>query len=204
MIKEPKKIKEEQLSRDFDFIGYDLLEKDGNISALTNCGGFDETFKPEEQNKYGLITQYERAKEIQLMLPKNNPNEDHAYCQLFEVWRHKFIGRNGSFNKEFCVNLEYHLCETFRKSTNNEVKNFWCDGILYKKLSKKSVNDKRKLETTAWIGKNGQIKYKMIIYMGERSLRRFAKGTSMNDCVPNSDTTEWIDIDLNNNRNDKF
>jgi hypothetical protein len=28
----------------FNFIGYDLLDKDYNVSALSNCGGIDETF----------------------------------------------------------------------------------------------------------------------------------------------------------------
>ena len=28
----------------FAFIGYDLLDKDYSVSALRNCGGFDETF----------------------------------------------------------------------------------------------------------------------------------------------------------------
>ena len=29
-------------------VGYDLIEKGGNISALTNCGGFDESFLPKD------------------------------------------------------------------------------------------------------------------------------------------------------------
>ena len=28
----------------YEFMGYDLLDQDFSISALTNCGGFDETF----------------------------------------------------------------------------------------------------------------------------------------------------------------
>lgn len=99
VIKEPLSTKQIQLERDFDFIGYDLIETGGIISALTNCGGFDETFRPEEQNIYGLISDYDRAKEIQIMLPINNQNENHAYCHLFEVWRHKFIGRRKFFKE---------------------------------------------------------------------------------------------------------
>ena len=196
VVKEPLKTRQIQLERDFDFIGYDLIETGGSISALTNCGGFDKTFKPKEQNIYGLISDYDRAKEIQIMLPINNPDEDHAHCHLFEVWRHKFIGRNGSFNEEFCVHLEYHLCSTFEKSNQKELKGFWCDGVSYKKLSKKIINDKRLIETTVWIGKDGQGKYQMTIYLGKKSLRRFAKGTSMIDCVPSDETMNWIDISI--------
>jgi len=92
VIKEPKKEKAE-LNADFEFIGYDLIEKEGDISALTNCGGFDETFSPTDLNQYGLISDFEKAKNIQTELPKNNPEEHHADCYLYEVWRHKTIGR---------------------------------------------------------------------------------------------------------------
>jgi hypothetical protein len=40
----------------FTFIGYDLLDKDNTISALSNCGGFDETFSPLDLNEFGLLS----------------------------------------------------------------------------------------------------------------------------------------------------
>ena len=92
VIKEPKS-ENANLKSEYDFIGYDLVEKDGDISALTNCGGFDETFLPQELNQYGLISDYDKAKKIQIELIKNNPEEHHADCYLYEVWRHKTIGR---------------------------------------------------------------------------------------------------------------
>ncbi|WP_431211813.1 hypothetical protein ACQ86N_39410 [Puia sp. P3] len=48
----------------FEFIGYDLLDKYYDISALSNCGGFDETFRPEELNQFGLVEDFNRAMEI--------------------------------------------------------------------------------------------------------------------------------------------
>lgn len=92
VIKEPKS-ENANLNLEFDFIGYDLVEKDGDISALTNCGGFDETFSPQELNQYGLISEYTKAKKVQIELIKNNPEEHQADCYLYEVWRHKTIGR---------------------------------------------------------------------------------------------------------------
>ena len=97
VIKEPNKQKAE-LETEFDFVGYDLIEKDGDISALTNCGGFDETFLPTDLNEFGLISDYEKAKKIQTDLPINNPAEHHADCYLYEVWRHKNIGRKTAYN----------------------------------------------------------------------------------------------------------
>lgn len=92
IIKEPKSEKAD-LSKEYDFIGYDLIEIGGDVSALTNCGGFDETFLPIDLNAYGLISEYDKAKKIVKELPINNPDEQHTDCYLYEVWRHKIIGR---------------------------------------------------------------------------------------------------------------
>lgn len=92
VIREPDEAKTD-LSTNFDFIGYDLTERGGNVSALTNCGGFDESFLPSDLNKFGLIDEWAKAKKIQKDLRINNPKEPHADCYLYEVWRHKTIGR---------------------------------------------------------------------------------------------------------------
>ncbi len=92
VIREPNESKMD-LSTNFDFIGYDLIERGGNVSALTNCGGFDESFLPSDLNEFGLIHEWTKAKKIQKDLRINNPEEHHADCYLYEVWRHKTIGR---------------------------------------------------------------------------------------------------------------
>ena len=77
----------------FEFIGYDLLDKYYDISALSNCGGFDETFRPEELNQFGLIEDFDRAMEIKENLLSNNPEEVHADTNAIAIWRHKYLGR---------------------------------------------------------------------------------------------------------------
>jgi len=77
----------------FEFIGYDLLDKDYSVSALTNCGGFDETFLPHDLNKVGLIDDYDMAYDIKKRLFNNNPEEHHADTNVIAVWRHNKIGR---------------------------------------------------------------------------------------------------------------
>lgn len=77
----------------FSFIGYDLLDKQYYISALTNCGGFDETFLPTELNQFGLIEDYSKAYEIKSKLLENNPEEEHANTNVIAIWRHLTIGR---------------------------------------------------------------------------------------------------------------
>ncbi|MVO07765.1 hypothetical protein GOQ30_01140 [Flavobacterium sp. TP390] len=77
----------------FEFVGYELLDRDFSISALTNCGGFDETFLPTDLNDKGLIDDFTKAYEIKKMLIENNPDEHHADTNVIAVWRHKTIGR---------------------------------------------------------------------------------------------------------------
>lgn len=71
---------------DFVFCGYDLAES-FEVSALTNCGGFDETFTYKDLNSLGLIPDFLTAQKIKINLAENNPNDDHAFCLLFAIWR---------------------------------------------------------------------------------------------------------------------
>jgi len=93
-----------------------------------------------------------------------------------------------SFTEEFCLTLEYYLSEALETSGDVMGRGFWCDGVLKpseEQLAKKNVNDKRRIETTAFIGVDGQTRFDLIIYLGKYSLRRYARGTSLEDCLPN-------------------
>lgn len=78
---------------DYEFVGYDLLDQNFSISALTNCGGFDETFLPTDLNDKGLIDEFTKAYDIKKRLLANNPEEYHADTNVIAVWRHRTIGR---------------------------------------------------------------------------------------------------------------
>jgi len=78
---------------DYEFVGYDLLDQDFNISALSNCGGFNETFLPSDLNDKGLIDDFTKAYDIKKRLLENNPEEHHADTNVIAIWRHKTIGR---------------------------------------------------------------------------------------------------------------
>ena len=92
IVKEPNAIKAD-LSDQFEFVGYDLITIGGDTSALSNGGGFDNTFLATDLNTFGLISDYNKVKTIQRELPLNNPDQDDTTCCLYEVWRHKIIGR---------------------------------------------------------------------------------------------------------------
>ena len=87
-IREPTDgvIKEFNDSR-FVFCGFDLLDETTAVSALTNCGGFPESFANSELTQLGLLSRFERAREVQDALLQNNPNEPHADCTLWALWR---------------------------------------------------------------------------------------------------------------------
>ncbi len=72
---------------DFHFVGYDLLDHDHSISALTNCGGFPDAFDNAELSTKGLLTDYGRAKEIQNLLRTLHPEEHHADCNIWAIFR---------------------------------------------------------------------------------------------------------------------
>lgn len=74
----------------FRLYGYDLLEDFTRISALTNCGGFNKAFLPKDITEYGLIKEFDKAKQIQLLLANEYPNEEHAECSLWAVWKMEF------------------------------------------------------------------------------------------------------------------
>jgi hypothetical protein len=76
-----------QVPERFEFIGYDLLEKDSGISALTNCGGFPKAFSNSELSEKGLLVGHERSRTVQDALIREYPNEHHADCYLWAIFR---------------------------------------------------------------------------------------------------------------------
>ncbi len=71
----------------FDFVGYDVVDIHGDISALTNCGGFPDVFSNEELNPYGLLATRDRAIDVQAALKTLHPDERHADCHVWAVFR---------------------------------------------------------------------------------------------------------------------
>lgn len=71
----------------FVFYGYDLLDEGSAISALTNCGGFDQAFNSSDISDVGLLEDYLFARKVQRRLRQNYPHEPHAACDLWALWR---------------------------------------------------------------------------------------------------------------------
>lgn len=106
-------------------------------------------------------------------------------------------------DQDFCDFLEYELCRAFENSDKEKVKGFWCDGVLLSETddsySKKYVNDNKKVRFRAFIGKDGQSEYGLILKFGKKALSRFARGLDIKECIPKQNIDDWFDIDIDNN-----
>ena len=72
----------------FSFAGFDVLDVHGDVSALTNCGGFDDVFAPEELNALGLLDERDRARLVRRELRRAYPEvHHHAVCDVWALWR---------------------------------------------------------------------------------------------------------------------
>lgn len=71
----------------FQLFGYDLVDRRGHVSALSNCGGFPDAFDKDELTHNGLIGSCRRALQIQIHLRKNYPEEPHADCDVWAIFR---------------------------------------------------------------------------------------------------------------------
>ena len=64
-----------QVPEGFEFIGYDLLDKESGTSALTNCGGFPKAFSNSELSEKGLLRTHARARTVHDALVREYPQE---------------------------------------------------------------------------------------------------------------------------------
>ncbi len=72
----------------FKFCGYDLVEQGTGISAITNCGAdWGDALDYNLLNQYGLFSDYRQAALAQMDLPELFPDDNHAYCEIIEIWR---------------------------------------------------------------------------------------------------------------------
>lgn len=71
----------------FDLAGFEVLDVHGDVSALTNCGGYPAIFAAAELNAVGLLDELARADAVRRALLDAYPGEPHAACDVWAVWR---------------------------------------------------------------------------------------------------------------------
>ena len=103
-------------------------------------------------------------------------------------------------DKEFCETLEYKLCNVFENLNDENLKGFWCDGVLLtepeKCYSQKFVNDNRQVKMQVFVGKDGQTTYSLTLHFGKKALSRYARNLSIIECIPQTDFENWFKIDI--------
>ena len=103
-------------------------------------------------------------------------------------------------DEDFCIFLEYKICEAFEKSTRETVKGFWCDGVLLPNTavdySNKSVNDMRQVVMTVYIGPTGQDVFELTLKFGRKALSRYSRGLDISVCLPNPESDDWWEVDI--------
>jgi len=108
-----------------------------------------------------------------------------------------------SFDQNFCHALSFHLTEALMNACTDKFNCLWCDGILapevYEQFTSRNITSIKFLVTRAWIGVRGNTPlYVMKIKVGRCSRRRALKGLDLDDCLPDADTFDWIEIDVEN------
>jgi len=123
--------------------------------------------------------------------------EENIECPKCKAFNYN-LKINPSFNKEFCIHLEWRL--DFENLDDDRLNGFWCDGVDHiptniMSLSKFKIKEHKEIITTAWIGKDGQSIYEMTIKLGNRSLKNYELNQSLIDCISDNNYKTWIKID---------
>ena len=126
------------------------------------------------------------------------------FLNYYSAFKQSDNGRVKIIDRDFCEFLEYEICKAFEHSDNDEIKGFWCDGVLTDQpdsyYSQKFVNDNREVKLQAFIGKDGQTEYELTLKFGNKALSRYARNLDIKECVPNPDKQNWFDIDTKRNK----
>jgi len=83
----PERLVAEVRPTGFDLAGFELLDVHGDVSALTDCGGFPAVFAGGELNSFGLLSDLSRADDVRRGLRTAYPDEPHAECDVWALWR---------------------------------------------------------------------------------------------------------------------
>jgi len=119
------------------------------------------------------------------------PNCGKFNYNLSDPYVHKKLSSHPEWCLHFCSHLEWSL--NFSELDDKSVNHFWCDGI--EEFPTKEIVSNGETNTAAWIGSDGQEKYKMKFLFGPKSISNFKIGLDLKECIPNHNANEWIEID---------
>lgn len=107
-------------------------------------------------------------------------------------------------DQDFCSFLEYEIGKAFKQSENDQIKWYWCDGVLPNQpescYSQKFVNDNRQITLKAFLGKDGQTEYELTLKFGKKSLSCYVNNLDLKECVSSQNKQNWFVIDTKRNK----
>lgn len=102
-------------------------------------------------------------------------------------------------DQDFYSFLEYHFSKCLAYSSDENLKGFWCDGVMLplheNEYSIKSIKEKKQVELKAFLGIDGQDEYSLFILFGPQSLHSYDRGVNLKDCIPGFEEHDWYFID---------
>jgi hypothetical protein len=110
--------------------------------------------------------------------------------------------KENMIDQNFCDALEYKLCELLSNSSSDDVRGFWCDGVLKSEqehcYEASRINHTKKIELKAFVGNDGQDEYELALHCGKNSLRKILRNQVFFDTFPTDDADSKfiVDIDL--------
>lgn len=72
--------------KDFDFVGYDLVDIATRTSTLVNCGKLEKAFTSADLNSSGLINDLESSLLVQRKIKDHYPNLSHNNTTVVAIW----------------------------------------------------------------------------------------------------------------------
>lgn len=102
-------------------------------------------------------------------------------------------------DQDFCAFLEYQISSALQQLQQDEGKGYWCDGVLplpTHDYSIQAVNRTREIILKAFIGKDGQSTYTLILKLGNRAFSRYSRNLDITAHMPDvTDAGSW-NIDM--------
>ncbi len=95
------------------------------------------------------------------------------------------------FERDFCDLIEYQICRFFEQCKRNEIKGYWCDGVIFE-----TMLDQKTACFTAFVGKNGQERFKLFLHLGNISSLLYEQCNSLQSCVPEVDKENTFNVDI--------
>ena len=93
VVKGPKDECSDLKLDEFEFAGYDLIDKEYGYSALSNLGSILSPIESTDLNEFGLILHLKDAKKIQEKIGAIYSGLEQAQTFIMAIWRHKRVGR---------------------------------------------------------------------------------------------------------------